>query len=121
MNTLICSRFATFTTLPVYCNIAEERLEHIKKKCEFKKNSLGHIHSFRFFMKFHCNCSASGMYVFNSVPSFMEMWRTSIYGFTQCLLNSDNAIVSAAVSAGRISSNFWKGWACILYMASQSY
>ena len=68
-------------------------------------------------MKYHHNC----MYVFNGVPSFMEMWRKYIYGFTQRLTNSDNAIVAATVSSCRISPNFWKDWACILYMASLSY
>ena len=66
-------------------------------------------------MKFHRNCSASGMFVFNCVPSFMEMWRKYIYEFTQRLTNSDNAIVAATVSSCRISSNFWKRWDCVLY------
>ena len=66
-------------------------------------------------MKFHRNCSASGMFVFNCVPSFMEMWRKYIYDFTQRLTNSDNAIVAATVSSCRMSSNFWKRWYCVLY------
>ena len=27
-------------------------------------------------MNYHRNCSASGMFVFNSIPSFMELWRS---------------------------------------------
>ena len=38
-------------------------------------------------MTYHRNCSASGMFVFNSIPSFMELWRNYIYGFMQRLNN----------------------------------
>ena len=55
-----------------------------------RKLIVGYNHSFGFLMKFHRNCSASGMFVFNCVPSFMEMWRKYIYDFTQRLTNSDN-------------------------------
>ena len=41
---------------------------------------VGYNHSFRFLMKFNRNCSASGMFVSNCVPCFMEMWRKYIYG-----------------------------------------
>ena len=53
------------------------------------------------------------------VPSFMEMWRKYIYGFTQRLTNSDNAIVAATISSCRMSSNLWKIWDSILYTASE--
>ena len=65
--------------------------------------------------------SASGMFVSNCVPSFMEMWRKYIYGFTQRLANSDNAIVAAIVSSCRFSSNFGKRWDSLLYTASELY
>ena len=45
------------------------------------------------------------MFVFNGVPSLMEMWRKYIYGFKQRLTNSDNAIVAATASACRLSSS----------------
>ena len=76
---------------------------------------------FRFLMKYNRNCSASGMFVFNGVPSFMEAWRKYMYGFKQRLTNSDNAIIAATASACRLSSNLWKRWDCILYPASDSY
>ena len=52
-------------------------------------------------MNYHRNnyCSASGMFVFNSIPSFMEFWRNYIYGFMQRLNNSDNTVVAATVSS----------------------
>ena len=48
---------------------------------------VGYNNSFRFLMKFHRNCrpSAGGIFVSNCVPSFMEMWRKYVYGFTQRL------------------------------------
>ena len=54
-------------------------------------------------MNYHRNCSASGMFVFNSIPSFMELWRNYIYGFMQRLNNSDNTVVAATVSSCRLS------------------
>ena len=58
-------------------------------------------------MKYHRNCSASDMFVFNGVPSFIDMWCKYIYGFKQRLTNSDNAIVAATVSACRFLPIFW--------------
>ena len=95
----------------MYCG----HLWHDFRKSALRKLIVGYNHSFRFLMKFHRNCSASGMFVFNCVPSFMEMWRKYIYDFTQRLTNSDNAIVAATVSSCRMSSNFWKRWDCVLY------
>ena len=47
-------------------------------------------------MNYPRNCSASGMFVFNDIPSFMELWRNYIYGFMQRLINSDNSVVAAS-------------------------
>ena len=52
---------------------------HDFRKSALRKLIVGYNHSFRFLMKFHRNCSASGMFVSNCVPSFMEMWRIYIY------------------------------------------
>ena len=67
-------------------------------------------------MHFHRNCSASGMFVFNSMPSecFMELWRNYIYGLMQRLNNSDNTIVADTVSSCRLSSAMWRRWESIL-------
>ena len=66
-------------------------------------------------MNYHRNCSASGMFVFNSIPSFMELWRNYIYGFMQRLNNSDNTVVATTVSSCRMSSAMWRRWESILY------
>ena len=68
----------------MYCG----HLWHDFRKSALSKLIVGYNHSIRFLMKFHRNCSASGMFVFNCVPSFMEMWRKYIYDFTQRLTNS---------------------------------
>ena len=86
--------FRTFCS-NMYCG----HLWHDFRKSALRKLIVGYNHSFGFLMKFHRNCSASGMFVFNCVPSFMEMWRKYIYDFTQRLTNSDNAIVAATVSS----------------------
>ena len=64
---------------------------------------------------YHRNCSASGMFVFNSIPSFMELWRNYIYGFMQRLNNSDNTVVAATVSSCRLSSAMWRRWESSMY------
>ena len=61
------------------------------------------------------NCSASGMFVFNDIPSFMELWRNYIYGFMQRLINSDISVVAATVSSCRLSSALWRRWEFVLY------
>ena len=45
-------------------------------------------------MKYPRHCRASGMFVFNDVPSFKELWRKSIYGFKQRVDNSINKVVN---------------------------
>ena len=66
-------------------------------------------------MNYPRNCSASGMFVFNDIPSFMELWRNYIYGFMQQLINSDNSVVAATVSSFRLSSALWRRWESVLY------
>ena len=111
-----CSPSVKATLFRTFCsNMYCGHLWHDFRKSALRKLIVGYNHSFRFLMKFHRNCSASGMFVFNCVPSFMEMWRKYIYDFTQRLTNSDNAIVAATVSSCRMSSNFWKRWDCVLY------
>ena len=110
-----CSPSVKATLFRTFCsNMYCGHLWHDFRKSALRKLIVGYNHSFRFLMKFHRNCSASGMFVFNCVPSFMEMWRKYIYDFTQRLTNSDNAIVAATVSSCRISSNFLKRWDCVL-------
>ena len=107
--------FKTFCS-NMYCG----HLWHGFMKSALRKLIVGYNHSFRVLMKCHRNCSASGMFS-NGVASFMEMWRIYIYGFTQHLINNDNAIIAAIVSSCRLASNFLKRWDCILYAASDSY
>ena len=76
-----------FDSLQVSCNIMLEltfllinvvicgHLWHDFRKSALRRLIVGYNHSFRFLMKFYRNCSASGMFVSNCVPSFMEMWR----------------------------------------------
>ena len=95
----------------VYCS----QLWRDYKSSSIKQLIVGYNHSFRFIMNYHRNCSASGMFVFNSIPSFMELWRNYIYGFMQRFNNSDNTIVAATVSSCRLSSAMWRRWESILY------
>ena len=66
-------------------------------------------------MNCHRTCSASGMFVFNNIPSFIELWPNYIYGFMQRLINSDNSVVAATVSSCRMSSALWRRWESVLY------
>ena len=62
--------------------------------CDFKNETLrrlivGYNHSFRIIMKYPRHCSASGMFVFNNVPSFKELWRKSIYVVLSSVLTTN--------------------------------
>ena len=70
-------------------------------------------------MSYPRNCSASGMFVFNNIPSFMQLWRDYIYGFMQRFIDSDNSDVAATVSSCRLSSALWRRWESVLYSCPQ--
>ena len=83
--------------------------------CDFKNETLrrlivGYNHSFRIIMKYPLHCSASGMFVFNNVPSFKELWRKSIYGFKQRVDNSLNKVVNTVANTTLLSSRLRKHW-----------
>ena len=88
--------------------------------CDFKNETLrrlivGYNHSFRIIMKYPRHCSASGMFVFNNVPSFKELWRKSIYGFKQRVDNSLNKVVNTVANTTFLSSRLRKHWRTVLY------
>ena len=114
---LLCKRRSLELSV-VICRPYCGHLWHDIGKSALRKVIVGYNRSFRFLMKYHRNCSASGMFVSNCVPSFKEMWRKYIC-FTQRLANSDNAIVAAIFSSCRLSSNFWRRWDSLLYTASE--
>ena len=81
--------------------------------CDLKNETLrrlivGYNHSFRIIMKYPRYCSASGMFVFNNVPSFKELWRESIYGFKQRVDNSLNKVVNTVANTSPLSSRLTK-------------
>ena len=72
-NLSACSTAVKATLFRTYCS----NLYCRNLWCDFKSSFLnklivGYNHSFRFIMNYHRNCSASGMFVFNNVLSFME-------------------------------------------------
>ena len=88
--------------------------------CDFKNETLrrlivGYNHSFRIIMKYPRYCSASGIFVFNNVPSFKELWRKSIYGFKQRVDNSLNKVVNTVANTTLLSSRLRKNWRTVLY------
>ena len=71
---------------------------------------MGYNHSFRIIMKYHRHCRASGMFVFNDVPSFNELWRKSIYGFMERVDNSLTKVVNTVANTSLLSSKLRKHW-----------
>ena len=65
-------------------------------------------HSFRIIMKYPWHCNASGMFVFNNVPSVIELWRKSIYDFKQRVDNSLNKVVNTVANTSLLSSRLRK-------------
>ena len=120
-NLSMCSRVVKATLFRTFCsNMYCSQLWRDFKSCSIRKLIVGYNHSFRYIMNCHRNCSASGMFVFNSIPSFMELWRNYIYGFMQRLNNSDNTVVAATVSSCRLSSAMWRHWESVLYTKTSS-
>ena len=73
---------------------------------------MGYNHSLSIIMKYPRHCSASGMSVFNDVPSFNELWRKSIYGFKQRVDNSLNRVVNSVANTSQLR----KHWRTVLYI-----
>ena len=116
-NFSMCSPVVKATLFRTFCsNMYCSQLWRDYKSSSIKQLIVGYNHSFRFtgIMNYHRNCNASRIFVFNSIPSFMELWRNYIYGFMQRLNNSDNTIVAATVSSYRLSSAMWRRWESIL-------
>ena len=89
--------------------------------CDYKNDTLrrlivGYNHSFRIIMNYPRHCSASGMFVFNGITSFNELWRKSIYGFSQRVDNSLNKVVNTVSNSTFLSSQLRKHWRSVLYV-----
>ena len=87
----------------------------------FKNDTLrrlivGYNHSFRIIMKYPRHCSASGMFVFNDVPSFTELWRKSIYGFKQRVDKVVNTVANTSLLSSKLRKH-WRTVLCILPVA----
>ena len=87
----------------------------------FKNDTLrrlivGYNHSFRIIMKYPRHCSASGMFVFNDVPSFTELWRKSIYGFKQRVDKVVNTVANTSLLSSKLRK-YWRTVLCILPVA----
>ena len=67
-------------------------------------------------MKYPRHCSTSGMFVFNGVPSFNELWQKSIYGIKQRVDNSLNKVVNRVANTSLLSYKLRKHWRTVLYI-----
>ena len=75
-NLSMCSPVVKATLFRTFCsNMYCSQLWRDFKSCSIRKLIVGYNHSFRYIMNYHRNCSASGMFVFNNIHSFMELWR----------------------------------------------
>ena len=107
-NFSMCSPVVKATLFRTFCsNMYCSQLWRDFRSGFIRQLIVGYNHSFRYIMNYPRNCSASGMFVFNNIPSFMELWRNYIYGFMQRLINSENSVVAATVSSCRLSSALW--------------
>ena len=106
-----CDLFKAFC-----CNMYCSHLWSDLKNDTLRRLIVGYNHSFRIIMKYPRHCSASGMFVFNDVPSFTELWRKSIYGFKQRVDNSLNKVVNTVANTSLLSSKLRKHWRTVLYI-----
>ena len=105
-----CDLFKAFC-----CNMYCSHLWFDFKNVTLRRLIVGYNHSFRIIMKYPRHCSASGMFVFNNVPSFKELWRKIIYGFKQHVDNSLNKVVITVANTTLLSSRLRKHWRTVLY------
>ena len=100
--------FAAICIVPI-CGV-------IIKNDTLRRLIVGYNHSFRIIMNYPRHCSASGMFVSNGIPSFNELWRKSIYGFSQRVDNSLNKVVNTVSNSTFLSSQLRKHWRSVLYV-----
>ena len=88
-NFSMCSPVVKATLFRTFCsNMYCSQLWRDFRSGSIRQLIVGYNHSFRYIMNYPRNCSASGMFVFNKIPSFMELWRNYIiYGSMQRLIN----------------------------------
>ena len=90
--------------------------------CDFKNETLrrlivGYNHSFRIIMKYPRHCSASGMFVFNNVPSFKRIVEEKYLWFLSSVLTTPliNKVVNTVANTTLLSSRLRKHWRTVLY------
>ena len=116
-NFYVCSPVVKCDLFKAFCcNMYCSHLWSDFKNDTLRRLIVGYNHSFRIIMKYPRHCSASGMFVFNDVPSFTELWRKSIYGFKQRVDNSLNKVVNTVANTSLLSSKLRKHWQTVLYI-----
>ena len=80
-----------------------------------RKLTVSYNNVFRRIMSLPRRCSASGMFVFNSVSSFGELWRKLIYSFRRRILTTKNMIMIDIVNTTQLTSDIFKNWNSTLY------
>ena len=119
-NFSMCSPVVKATLFRTFCsNMYCNQLWRDFRSGFIRQLIVGYNHSFRYIMNYPRNCSASGMFVFHNIPSFMELWLNYIYGFMHRLINSENSVVAATVSSCRLSIALWRRWESVLYSCPQ--
>ena len=78
-NCSMCSPVVKAILFRTFCsNMYCSQLRRDFMACSIRQLIVGYNHSFRYIMNYPCNCSASGMFVFNNISSFMELWGNYI-------------------------------------------
>lgn len=86
------------------------------KKASLTKIIVAYNNCFRRLMGLERFCSASTMFVTNTVSSFGELLRRYVYKFKQRIMASNNTIVSCVMySAFYNDVSIWRSWNSILY------
>ena len=83
------------------------------------KLNVAYNNAFRFMHHLPTYCSASLMFVVNTVPNCRAVIRNRIYGFMKRLVSSSNALVlSAVTSVARFRSRIVRHWLKSLYSST---
>ena len=115
-NFMYCSDHVKSKLFLSFCsNMYCSHLWSSFKKSSFNKVRVAYNNCFRMLFKLPRSCSASHMFVYNSVLSFGELLRKSVYNFILRVNSSHNYLVTSVAGVTYESSHLRKHWRDILY------
>ena len=117
-NFYACSYEVKIKLFQAYCSClyTSQLWSSYTKSC-INKFTVCYNNAFRCVLGYPRGCSASGMFVWNSVESLPELRRRIVHNFLQRVTTSDNGLVKHMSGCDmRWLSSLWCKWSQLLYL-----